>query len=256
MKYKLAVAASLLIALGAFGGQRSLAQQTVQVQFEGGGSGRSWHGDETGIYTATVGDAKSTGVVCDDYADTVWSGETWSAKAYQVSTLVSSGNLGNTLFGNSIGVTGYAEVATLVEMLFNGDETYGSGRSKIKNISAADLSEAIWAITGQWSTGSELWKKMSKTAQSLVTTLKHAFTDETAKDYLATLTDLWILTPSSKGTLDGKTVGNVQELFVVGLKPRTPTKVPEGGVALMYLLMAAIFCGGAMFFSRPSVVKS
>jgi hypothetical protein len=60
-----------------------------------------------------------------------------------------------------------------------------------------------------------------------------------ATDYLASLTNLWILTPNP---LTGVGSGEPQEMFTLA--------VPEGGAAILYLLLAVLACGGAIFFGR------
>jgi hypothetical protein len=181
---------------------------------------------DAGIYRATInGMASSSGMICDDYKDEIVDNETWNAYAYQASTLA-SGNLSNTLFGGTIGLTGYAEVASLVSMMFGGGSTYGS----ITGITQVELSSAIWDIT----TAGGI-KGLDTRATMLVAAVKAAFSGNTsaASAYLATLTNLWILTPTPQG------VGEPQEMWI---------SVPEGGAALLYLLIAGIVCFGAMFF--------
>jgi len=228
-----AVAASALLCMSA----PAFGQTTVSVGYTGGYSttwGNSGGDYGAGIYTGTVnGVTSASGIICDDFNDEIASGETWNAKAYQVSTLVSSGNINNTLFGNpsnpnNIGVTGYAEVATLVSMMFSGGTSYGG----ITGITQAELSSAIWDITTPGGiTG------LDSIASALVTAVEKAFGGNVsaATTYLASLSDLWILTPTPLGP------GEPQEMWTENLA------VPEGGAALMYLLLATLFCGWAFF---------
>jgi hypothetical protein len=228
-----AIAASMALgfALPALG-------QEVSVQFTGGYTttwGNSGGDYGAGIYSATInGVTSSSGIICDDFNDEITSGETWNANAYQVSSLT-SGNIGETLFGNSIGLTGYAEVATLVSMMFGNVSSYGS----ITGITQAELSSAIWDIT---TTGGITG--LNATAQALVAAVEEAFGTNTtaAENYLATLTNLWILTPTPEGP------GEAQEMFTEAVA--LPVSVPEGGAALAYLLLAGFACGGGMFLRR------
>jgi len=227
-----AVAAAALFCIGA----PAFGQQVVSVQFTGGystvwGNNSGEYG--AGIYTGTVNGAATPGIICDDFNDEITTNETWNAKAYNVSTLVSSGNLGNTMFGNTIGVTGYAEVATLVSMMFGGISTYGS----IKGVTQAELSSAIWYITAPGGI-----QGLDSKALALVAAVEAAFSGNTAgaTAYLATLKNLWILTPTPLGP------GEPQEMWTENLA----LPVAEGGATLAYLLMAGFFCCGAFYHRR------
>lgn len=212
----------------------AFAQSQVTVKYTGKYSTTWTQGFtvyEAGIYGASItGQPGATGMICDDFRDDTTSGETWTAKAYNVSTLVSSGNLSNTLFGKTIGVTGYAEVATLVSLMFGGGTTYGT----VKNITQSQLASAIWDITTPGGLSG-----LSANALALVNAVTAAFKNNTsaATSYLASLKNLWILTPANLGP------GEPQEMWTENLS------MPEGGAALMYLLLATLFCGW-MFFLR------
>lgn len=219
----------------------------VNVQFTGGYTTTFANSDGdfgAGIYSANINGAPSaSGIICDDYKDDITSGETWKANAIQVSTLNSS-NIGNTLFGNNnsnlgtigIGLSGYAEVASLVSMMFGNISTYGS----VTGVTQSELSSAIWYITANPGGIPGL----DANALALVAAVKTAFAGNTsaAQAYLSTLTNLWILTPTPQGP------GEPQEMWTVS--------VPEGGAALLYLLLAGVSCVGAMFLnSRRATAK-
>jgi hypothetical protein len=179
-----------------------------------------------GTYSAVInGTGSSSGIICDDYKDEITSGEQWSANAYQAQSLA-SGNVSNTLFGSTVGLTGYAEVATLVNMMFSGGTAFGN----ISGIKQAEISAAIWDITTSGGI-----KGLDSNALALVTAVESEYGGNTsaATSYLATMTDLWILTPTASEP------GRPQEMWVA---------VPEGGAAVMYFLLAGAFCFGAMFF--------
>jgi hypothetical protein len=207
----------------------ALAQDEVSVQFTGGYTttwGNSSGDWGAGIYSSTINGQSSPGIVCDDFNDEITSGEKWNAYAYQASTLTSN-NIGETLFGTKIGITGYAEVATLVSMMFNSGTSYGG----ITGITQAELSSAIWDIT---TTGGI--SGLDANAQALVAAVEAAFNGNGSKaqTYLATLTNFWVLTPTPQG------LGEAQEMWTKGLA------VPEGGSPLMYLLLAGASCFAAM----------
>jgi hypothetical protein len=220
-----------------------MGQQVVSVQFTGGYSTTFANSDGdfgAGVYTGTINGASSPGIICDDYNDEVTSGETWNAKAYQASSLA-SGNIGNTLFGNSIGLTGYAELGTLVSMMFgNAPNSYAG----ITGITQSEIASAIWDITTPGGI-----KGLDSKAQALVAAVELSFTGNVSKAtaYLATLTNLWILTPDP---LTGVGSGEPQEMWTESLS------VPEGGAALLYLLLAGCACFGTMFYSRKRVATN
>ncbi|MGA9670823.1 MAG: hypothetical protein WBQ94_16550 [Terracidiphilus sp.] len=231
MKSRARVIALVVGSIGLCLGVPAVAQQDT-VDFTGGYSttwGNSSGNYGAGIYTATInGVPSSSGIICDDFKDEITSGETWKANAYQASSLA-SGNLGSTMFGNTIGLTGYAEVATLVSMMFSGNSSYGS----ITGITQAELSSAIWYITAPGGISG-----LDTKATALVAAVELAFGGNTsaATKYLATLTNLWILTPANLGP------GEPQEMWTEGLS------VPEGGATFLFLFLAGATCFGAMFF--------
>jgi hypothetical protein len=118
----------------------------ISVQFTG--SYTTTFANSSGDFGAGIAGANingapsSSGIISDDFNDEITADETWNAKAYQASSLAAL-NIGSTLFANTIGVTGYAEVATLVNMMFGGVTSYGG----ITGITQSELSSAIWDIT-------------------------------------------------------------------------------------------------------------
>lgn len=212
-------------------------------------------GTDAGIYAGIV-NGSTTGMICDDYSDSTQFGESWTATAYQVSML-NSGNIGtDTLFGGSpnsshgIGVTGYAQVATLVSAEFagvgTGTDTFLTIGSNTFSVVQADLSAAIWYIAGQGGTGQPTWTQLSTTEQDIVTALGNLYGSSNAagaQSYLSSLTNLWILTPTTWPS----GYSRPQEVWV---------EVAEGGAAWMYLLMALAVCVGFIRFGRRDQAAS
>ena len=211
-------------------------------------------GTDAGIYAGIV-NGSTTGMICDDYSDHISFGESWTATAYQVSMLNST-NIGtDTLFGGppnstpGIGVKGYAEVATLVSAEFagvgTGSDTSLTIGSQTFSVLQADLSAAIWYIAGQGGTGQPMWSQLSMNEQNLVTALGTLYGSNAtgAQSYLSSLTNLWILTPTSWSSTDSRP----QEVWV---------EVAEGGAAWMYLLMALAVCVGFIRFGRRDQAAS
>lgn len=203
----------------------SVLGQNTNMSFNGGYQGSNWtYGSETvgtGLYDGSINGTQvgpgqsSPGMICDDYRDNIYSGETWTANAINASSLAS--NIGQTLFGSSIGLTGYQEVAYLVYQMFTTSPNAAT---------QAAYSEAIWALTGS---GVDP-KALSGLALTLYNNVKAGGDTLTASQ----LASLWIYTPNPRGPHEA------QEMW--GVVP-----VPEGGAALGYLLVAGLCCFGTMF---------
>jgi hypothetical protein len=199
----------------------------VNIVFNGPFSPVSWGGDYAGLYTATV-DGAVQHVICDDYLDNIGSGATWNADVIWASTL-NSGNIGQTMFGGAIGLQGYAEVATLVNMIFQGTSSW----------SMADLSAVIWDITDLGALESNAsWNAADTALLTYVKGITAGMTDAQAIAYLQQFGNLKIYVPDSEPP--SSHVG-YQELW----------SVPEGGSALLLLLLAGGVCFAAMRI-RPS----
>jgi hypothetical protein len=192
----------------------------VSVQFTGGYTTTFANSEVdfgAGIYSATINGAPSTGIICDDFKDDITTDETWNAKAYLASSLA-SGNINNTLFGNTIGLTGYAEVGTLVSMMFGGTSTYDN----VTGITQSELASAIWYITTPGGIDG-----LDANANALVSAVELTYTGNTsaATTYLGTLTNLSILTPDP---LTGVGSGEPQEMWT-----ETVTNTPEPSSLLL-----------------------
>jgi hypothetical protein len=236
MKYKILGLASLLGVLLLLFGLPARAQDSVQFT---GGASTTFYGIGAGIYTGDVNGSSSPGIVSDDLLDLIAPGEKWNATAIQASSLNSS-NIDNTMFGKSIGLDGYAEVGTLMSMMFGGLTSYSGDGYHITGITQAEISSAIWFITTPGGIPG-----LDANATKLVKALEGVFgsSTSTAEAYLSSLKNLWILTP------DSKTLLGPGEMWTEGLS------MPEGGAALLYLMLAGFTCFGAMFFKARERAK-
>ena len=236
MKIRYASLAAFAGSMLLFLGLPAWGQVSVSMSTNASGTG-TWESPEgdvyTGVYTGTASGlpGANPGIVCDDFQDETYSSETWQASALNAASLNTS-NIGGTDFGNTIGLQGYLEVATLVSYMFSGSSGF----------SPTELSSAIWYITsaGSPSLETSLWNDMDLTAQNLVNALKTEFgglSNGAAQALLAQFSNLWILTPMA-GTQSPSGDGTPQEMWV---------SVPEGGAALLYLLLAGLTCFGAMY---------
>jgi hypothetical protein len=227
--YVLWIAGLLLFAPLCFG-------QNTTMYFNGGYQGSNWtYGNETvatGFYDGSIngvavgpGQPGGLGMICDDFRDNIYSGETWTANGVNASTLTSS-NLAQTLFGGSIGLTGYQQVAYLVYQMFSTNPNAST---------QAAYSEAIWALTGSGVDPT----KLTGLALTLYSNVK-AGGQTLSASQLATL---WIYTPNPRGP------NQAQEMW--GTVP-----VPEGGAAVAYLLLVTFCCFGAFYLRSRGQVRN
>jgi hypothetical protein len=202
----------------------------------------------------TIGGADGNGgeIICDDYNDHIVGNETWNVTAIQASNLNTT-NIQNTTFGPSLtttlgsaqnAVNAYAEVAALVNVLINTNWTTAGTTVTLDSLTLtnANLSDAIWQITNpSLSLG-------DSTANSLVTAL--GLGSNTVDTNLADYSKLWILTPAPPtGYNPPGGDGEPQEMWV-----ETTATLPEGGAALLYLLISGAACFGAMAFSPRKIL--
>ena len=226
----LSVAATLLFVPSVLG-------QNTNMSFNGGYQGSNWtyNGETvgTGFYDGSINGTQvgpgqsSPGMICDDFKDNIYSGETWTANAINAASLTSS-NIGQTLFGAAIGVTGYQEVAYLVYQMFTTSPNAAT---------QAAYSEAIWALTGS---GVDP-KALTGLALTLYNNVKAGGEILTASQ----LASLWIYTPNPLGPYQA------QEMWGM-----VPVPVPEGGAAVGYLLLAGLCCFGAVFLRSRRQIGS
>jgi hypothetical protein len=158
-------------------------------------------------------DGGGPGMVCDDYQKNLSNGQQWSANGIDVSSL-NAGNVGaDTLFGKSIGLQGYAELAYLVNQMFSLTLT-GAQQSA--------YSQALWYLSGTLS-----WKDLNLAAKALVV-LSELYVGKNG-DSLSQYSNLWLYASNASGEMWGQ------------------VRVPEGGTALGYLFLAGIACFGSIF---------
>jgi len=224
----LLVAAALLFVPSVLG-------QNTNMSFNGGYQGSNWtYGNETvgtGFYDGSINGVQvgpgqsSPGMICDDFRDNIYSGETWTANAISASTLTS--NIGHTLFGG-LGVAVYQQVAYLVYQMFTTSPNADT---------QAAYSQAIWALTNSGVDPSKL--------TGLALTFYNGVKGGSEILSSSQLASLWIYTPTVPGG------NNAQEMWGM-----VPVPVPEGGAALGYLFMAGICCFGAVFLRSRRQIDS
>jgi hypothetical protein len=126
----LTAVALLCFAAGAF------AQNTANMALTSAGS-NVLNGVFVGPYTATIGNTTGVQVICDDWADSSYIGETWTA---YVNTLQPLSNPSETKWGNNQLL--YDQAAWLVtKMLSPGTTCPNTGNC------VGDISYALWELT-------------------------------------------------------------------------------------------------------------
>jgi hypothetical protein len=207
--------------------------QNATINFNGNSQGTAWCGGSagctaTGFYGGSINNlavgpsqAGGPGFVSDDYMK-MSKGSTWTANGINVAQLNSGNIQGQSLFGSSVGMNGYAEMAFLVNQMFGSSPNAGTQSA---------YSQALWYIT---SNGKLSYSSLSLSAKVLV--LAAAAYVQSHGSSLSQYANLWLYAPTGSGA--GEVWGRVA--------------VAEGGAALMYLLLAAMACFGAIFFRlRP-----
>jgi hypothetical protein len=234
------VGAALLLFLVPF----AFSQDSVQLTLENGGN-YTMDGIYVGPYTASqLGQSQSVSIICDDFSHEVTQNETWTASVTSVSTLTNN-NLGNLQWGNQAGsggslinvsgtvLQGYTAMVYLAAQML----PLSSNPANAQTIGY--MAYAIWAIFDasgvqswlQQQGDSGAWSKIewyANNALSLAVGNKISASQYTGWE---------ILTPTclAQGNCGS---GQPQEFMEY---------VPEGGTALMYLLLGGVCCFGTMF---------
>lgn len=194
-----------------------------------------------GIYNGQI-DGAPAQIICDDFQDQIYPGENWKASVLNISALgnpASTQLFNSTMFGATIGASGYAQVAYLVSQMF----TYGSsGKNQtlptlqgVSGLTLADLSAVVWAITDPGFSG------LSSRESNLLSAMQGLWTDTaSAQVYLSEFSNLWLYTP------DPNMHGGAQEMW-------STLGAAEGGAGLLYLLLTAALCCGAVFFGKALI---
>lgn len=214
----------------------AVGQVSTSLSFNGYYSGVSCIGPEgcvgAGLYGGTVNGVNVgpgnavPGMLCDDYFDNIHTGEVWPANGVNAASL-NAGNIGSlTLFGATVGVAGYTEVAYLTNLALTST-----------GLTAAQLvgiSEAIWYITGGSATVAA-GNQLSTWGSTYLNNAIAAWNNGNGVT-LSQYGNLWIYMPTGS-------TPHPQEMWSL-------VAVAEGGAALSYLLVAGLCCFGAIRFGQ------
>jgi len=211
--------------------------QNSNLYFNGGYQGDVWCGGSegcvaTGLYDGTIngqqvgpGGAGGLGMICDDYSHNIYAGESWTANGINVSSLNSS-NIGSTQFGSVIGLTGYTELAYVVNLMFTTNAS--SSQQSV-------YSQVIWALTGG--------VKASQLTSAALTLYNWVVANVSTLPSLSSYANLMLYTPTDQSS------NGPQEMWGQAMQ------APEGGAALWYALLAAAACFISMVYSRGQRAK-
>ena len=227
MKAKIGILSAVVVALALCLVPVAVAQTSVSVSFDGTYSAVSCIGPEgcvgAGLYGGTINGVNVgagqaiPGMICDDYFDNITAGQTWNANGVNAASLTAS-NIGSlTLFGASIGVAGYTEVAYLANLMLTS--------SGLTSTQQGAISEAIWFITSGGKSGA-----LGSTALGYLNAALAGFKAGTIS--LSQFANLFVYLPNPLGK------GQPQEMWSM-------VSVPEGGATLAYLAFAGLCCFGA-----------
>lgn len=202
-----------------------LAQNT-QLELVGV-NGNNYAGIYIGPYDIQVGGSSGPtyGMICDDFNDDINIGSTWTAKPNSAPASGSASSfLSQTLFGSQ-GLQGYEEAAALSYAILFSNQ--GSSANAL-------MQYAIWAIFSPMQVQNWLKANDGSNYSTDWATIQGWITWAGQHGSQSLLSEFVVWTPQNcqSGNCGG------QEFFQY---------VPEGGSALMYLLMAGIFCFGAMW---------
>lgn len=219
--------------------------QDVQLTLENGGN-YTMDGVYVGPYNASQtvsGHSQNAQIICDDFKDEVIPGESWTANVTSYSTLAATGSTAGLMFnGDTAGgallggvsgnaLQGYVAIAYLASQML----PLTSNPANAQQVGY--LAYAIWAIfepslvQGWLGSGSAAWAAVEQLAQGALSgALKNLYS-------AASFAGWEILTP----------VAGSQNPFSQGTPQEYLELVPEGGTALMYLLLGGLCCFGTMF---------
>jgi hypothetical protein len=233
-----------------------------------GVQGSAWDGVYMSPYYATVNGAQNTTVICNDFADESYLNSTWNINSTSFANL-SASTLGNTLWGSYYESSqgGKLSATTIINMYDQAAWlTLGLLGQAGGSTSQAEYSFAVWAVfdpnsvltwlknAGDTAMCNAVFGTGNNCASTHITQNSSSLLWMAQQNYmngnysnLTILTPLvevagqWVVCTPSMGGGGGNCPAH--EFFQL---------VPEGGSALMYLLLAGISCFGAIWIRSRS----
>ncbi len=202
----------------------AFGQGQVDITLTSAGS-NVMNGVYVGPYNATV-NGTPTQIICDDFVDDSYVGESWTANVTTMS------NLNGTKWGNNTQL--YNEAAWLATQMLS--PTYAGNATQV-----GYLAYALWAVFApsqvqSWlGAGSATWLAVQGWLNSA------GAQQFTAGEFA----NFFIYTPNQNYpiTCNGHACNTAPPQEFFGFIP-----APEGGSALMYLLLTTLACAGAIWF--------
>lgn len=206
----------------------------ISMTLTGAGAGNVVDGVYTSPYTATVGGVANTAVICDDFADDSYIGESWTATVSTVADLA-----GNVKWGSeSNAQQNYDIAAWLAEQLF---------APGVTTTQTEDISFAIWLSLDPTDVDSYLAGDPSllSAAQSWIDTAENAISTQglTSADFANVL--VYTEVPGTATNCNGGAcpANSPQEFLVV---------TPEPG-SLALLLVGLFAVAGLAWWRRDAI---
>ncbi len=213
--------------------------QNVTLELNNGGQ-YTMDGVYVGPYNFTEtpqnGTPQAAPLICDDFKDDVYVGESWTASVTSL-TSINSNSTGLMFYNQT---AGSASIFGMTGNFIQGYEAMGYLASQMmplvgnsaNSATIGYMAYAIWAIFEPSQV--QNWLKSDPTAWAQVQNyVKNALSFVESKNFsLSSLAGWQLLTPTSWQ----------------GAEPQEYLQyVPEGGSALLYLLLAGVTCIGAMY---------
>jgi len=204
----------------------ALGQGTVNINLTSAGN-NVMDGVYVGPYSATV-NGTPTQIICDDFSDESYVGESWTANVTTLS------NLNGTKWGGMANASQlYDEAAWLATQMLCA--TYSNNATQV-----GYLAYALWAVFQP--TAVENWLGANSAAWLAVQAwLNSAAGQQFTKNEFA---NFFLYTPNMGFpiTCNGQSCANTPPQEFFGFLP-----APDGGSTLMYLLLVTLACAGAIW---------
>ena len=205
----------------------ALGQGTVNISLTSAGN-NVMDGIYVGPYSASV-NGTSTQIICDDFTDESYVGESWTANVTTLS------NLNGTKWGGMANATQlYDEAAWLATQMVS--PTYSGNATQV-----GYLAYALWAVFQPSAVESWLGGPNSAVWQAVQGWLSSA----AAQNFTAgEFSNFFLYTPNMNFpiTCNGQSCANTPPQEFFGF-----LSAAEGGSTLMYLLLATLVCAGAFW---------
>jgi len=207
----------------------AVGQGSASINMNNGGP-YSMNGVYVGPYNATV-NGQSAQIICDDWAHDTYQNESWTANVTNFS------NLGSSQVpmwsGQSGASTLYADAAWLATQMVSTEKQTGLSQTQINNTEGY-LAYALWSLFNPNALNG-LNSSQLQGVDAVLSSIPNGLTPSQYANFFIYTPDL-----SQPITCNGGNCPTHPPQEFLGFT------VPEGGSALLYLLLAAVSCFGAI----------